>query len=55
VVVLGTVAGAQQLLVEDVRQVSVPVVRGKWIGFLLGALADAVALSVTAKRIGEQD
>lgn len=44
VVVLGTEAGAQQIPIETVTQVSVPVVRGKWIGFVLGALADAAVV-----------
>jgi hypothetical protein len=49
------VAGAQQFPGEDVRQVSVPVVRGKWIGFVLGVLADAAALFVAAKEMDDWD
>ena len=55
VLLLGTSHGIQQIPIQDVRRVSVPVVRGKVIGLISGLTMDALILVLLALALSQVD
>ena len=55
VLLLGTFHGIQQIPIQNVRRVSVPVARGKVIGLLTGLSADTLMLLLFLAALSQVD